>query len=53
MITPLFAPSVFRHPYVGIIQIRLWVEGVSFLSACLSKLPSVCSIVVSLYRLHF
>ena len=28
-----------RRPYVGIIQIRLWVEGDSFLSACQHKLP--------------
>ena len=25
---------MFRHPYVGIIQIRLSVEGFTFLSAC-------------------
>jgi len=44
LITPLFVPSVFRHPYVGIIQIRLWVEGFSFLSACKTSSP-LCSLV--------
>ena len=29
----------FKRPYVGIIQIRLWVEGFSFLSACQTSSP--------------
>ncbi len=29
----------FGRPYVGIIQIRLWVEGLSFLSACQTSSP--------------
>ena len=34
----------FKRPYVGIIQIRLWVEGFSFLSACKTSSP-LCLLV--------
>ena len=33
-ITCVFLKHMFRHPYVGIIQIRFSVEGHTFLSAC-------------------
>ena len=51
MATSLF-PLHFRHPYVGIIQIRLWVEDIAS-SQPVSQAPLFSVIVNLLYCLHF
>ena len=40
-----FFESHLTHPYAGIIQIRLWVEVVNFLSACQTSSPFLQSLV--------
>ena len=43
-----FRERIYRYPYVGIIQIRLSVEGFAFLSACNTSSRLKCGVIIHL-----